>query len=960
MTLAGFKGDFLTDNAIRLIYSTDASEYKEQPMAVAFPKDADDIKILVNYARENHLSLIPRGGGTSLAGQVVGRGIVVDVSKYMNKILEINPQEHYVRVQPGVVLAELNLELKKYGLMFGPETSSHTRCTIGGMVGNNSAGLHSLAYGTTRDHLLEVSGYLWDGSFASFKALDKKAFFEKLEQNNFEGELYKHIYKLLSNPEHQRIIRENYPEKGVVRRNTGYALDFLLDTEPFGGNKPFNFSKLLAGSEGTLMFFTEIKLNLVPLPPKHKALVAIHLEKLEQAYEANLIALKFKPSAVELMDNTILHLARKNKTQRENQFFIKGDPGAILIVELNADTKEEIIEQANRLEDAMRKQGYGYHFPIIWDDQTQRVWNLRNAGLGVLPNLYGQAKPVGVVEDTSVNPQKLPQYIREFNNILAKYNTECVYYAHIGSGELHLRPVLNLREAEDLKRFRLIATEVALLVRKYRGSLSGEHGDGRLRGEFIPIVLGMDVYRLLKSVKHAWDPTKVFNPGKIVDTPPMDKHLRLMPQTQIPKVDTYFSFKTNGGFEKALLKCNGSADCRKKQSLGGTMCPSYKATEDERNSTRARANLLREIMIGSKKADAFDHQELYEILDNCLMCKACKSECPSNVDMAKLKAEFLQHYYDKHGIPLRTWLIANLPVFNELARIMPKFSNKILSSKLTNKILNKIGFAQRPLPELSKKTLRNWYQHHPKIKGRRVYLFNDEFTNQYDAEIGIKAIMLLEKLGYQVIIPKHTISGRTYLSKGLIKKAQKIINTNLALLENLIDEESPLIGIEPSAILTFRDEALDLAYPHLQKAAEKISKNAFTFEEFLSREIDKGNVKADSFTDKELHIKFHAHCFQKALSSPDFTEKILKLPVNYQVEQIPSGCCGMAGSFGYEKEHYELSMRIGELILFPTIRNAPAETIFVAPGTSCRHHIAHGTGKRALHPVEVLYEALRR
>jgi len=956
----GFKGEFLTDTALRLIYSTDASEYKQMPAAVAFPADANDIKILVDYARQKGLSLIPRGAGTSLAGQVVGKGIVVDVSKYMNKVLEINRQEQWVRVQPGIVLAELNELLKPYGLMFGPETSSHTRCTIGGMVGNNAAGLHSLVYGTTRDHILEVRGVLWDGSFATFGELSAEEFSDKTRLDTFEGKLYKHIARLLSDPDNQHIIRENYPDPGVKRRNTGYALDSLLDSEPFGGKKPFNFSRLLAGSEGTLMFFTEIKLNLVPLPPKHKALLAVHLERLEQAFEANIIALEFNPSAVELMDNTILRLARENKQQRENQFFIKGDPGAILIIELNADRKDEIEKRAKQIERAMRSRGYGYHFPLIWDDDTARVWALRNAGLGVLPNLYGEAKPVGVVEDTAVSPRRLPQYMREFQAILRKYDTEAVYYAHIGSGELHLRPVLNLRDPQDLKRFRLIATEVALLVRKYRGSLSGEHGDGRLRGEFIPVVLGQEVYQLLKSVKQAWDPTNVFNPGKIVNAPPMDRNLRLMPQTQIPAVKTYFSFRRNGGFTKALLKCNGSADCRKKQILGGTMCPSYKATEDERYSTRARANLLRELMIGAREATAFDHSELYEILDNCLMCKACKTECPSNVDMTKLKAEFLQHYYDRNGVPLRTWLIANLPVLNRFLLAAPGLANAAMNWRLTRKILQWIGFAPRPLPKLSKRTLHRWYRHYDRKHGRRIYLFNDEFTDQYDTDIGIKAILLFEALGYEVIIPKHTISGRTYLSKGLVRKAQRIINRNLALLQDLIDENSPLVGIEPSAILTFRDEALDLAYPHLQKAAEKIAANTFTFEEFVAREIDRGNIRADSFTDEPKLVKFHGHCYQKALSSTEYTKKILGLPVNYIVEEIPSGCCGMAGSFGYEKEHFDLSMKIGELVLFPSIRQSLAETVFAAPGTSCRHHIAYGTGKRVLHPVEILYEALRR
>ncbi len=961
MNLKDFKGELYTDYSVRTIYSTDASEYKEMPLAVAIPKDQNDIKLLINYANEKKLSLIPRGAGTSLAGQVVGRGIVVDVSKYLNKLLEINTEQKWVRVQPGIVLKELNILLEKYNLMFGPETSSGDRCTIGGMVGNNSAGLHSLWYGTTRDNILEIKGFLSDGSFVEFKPLSKQEFFDKMKLNNLEGKLYRHIYNLLSNPENRKAIEQNFPEPEVKRRNTGYALDYLLNTEPFGGKNKFNFAQLIAGSEGTLMFFTELKLKLVDSFPKHRALIPVHLEKLSQAFEANLIALEFNPSAVELMDRTILELAQQNKEQRENSYFVKGTPGAILIVEFDSNDKDQIIRLAKAMEEKMRKHGLGYHFPIIWDDDISRVWDLRNAGLGVLPNLYGEAKPVGVIEDTSVNVKKLGNYVKDVDKILRKYNTSCVYYAHIGSGELHMRPVLNLRLEQDVKKFRLIATEVALLVKKYRGSLSGEHGDGRLRGEFIPLLFGYKVYSLFKAIKHTWDPQNIFNPGKIVDTPPMDKFLRVDPHTQMPKVKTVFDFQSQGGFIKALLKCNGSGQCIRKQIIGGTMCPSFKATEDPRFSTRSRANLLREIMIGKKSPDAFDHEELYQILDYCLMCKACKTECPSNVDMAKFKMEFLQHYYDQHHIPLRTWLIANLPIFNSIMLLFPSLANALTNNKLSKQILKLIGFApQRQLPKLTDKPVKKWYKkHNPVHSAKKVYLFNDEFTNQYDSDIGIQAILLLEALGYQVIIPKHVISGRTYLSKGLIRQAQKIINKNISLLKDIITDQTPLVGIEPSAILTFRDEALDLAYPFLKNAAKKISQHTYTFEEFFVREIERGNIKADMFTDKPLKIKYHAHCFQKALSSPEFTEKMLSLPINYQVEQIPSGCCGMAGAFGYEKEHYDLSMRIGELVLFPAVRQKEPDTVIVAPGTSCRHHIQHGTGVRALHPVTVMFEALK-
>ncbi len=959
--IENFKGEFYTDHAVRSIYSTDASEYKELPIAVAIPKNEDDVKVLIEYARHKGLSLIPRGAGTSLAGQTVGKGIVVDVSKYMDKILEINTKERWVRVQPGIVLKELNILLEKYGLMFGPETSSATRCTLGGMVGNNAAGLHSLKYGSTRDHILEISGFLYDGSFVKFTSLNEKQYKEKMKRQDTEGRIYRQMYELLSDEKHQKIIENNYPDKTVKRRNTGYALDLLLESEIFGKTGSFNFSKLLAGSEGTLMFFTELKLNLVELPPRYRAVVAVHLKELHQAFEANLIALKYSPSAVELIDNTIIELASRNKEQKANKFFVKGNPGALLIVEFNANSREEIEAIAADMIAQMRSNGYGYYFPLIWGKDIDRVWAFRNAGLGLLPNLYGEAKPVGVIEDTAVDVQKLGSYIAEFDKILRKYNLWSVYYAHIGSGELHLRPVLNLRNPEHLSKFRKIAEEVALLVKKYRGSLSGEHGDGRLRGEFIPVVLGNEVYDLLKKVKQIWDPINIFNPGKIVDTPPMDTSLRLMPGMTIFQPKTYYSFDRQGGFTKAVLKCNGSADCRKKQIIGGTMCPSYKATTDERFSTRARANLLREILIEAKKPSDFTKQELYQILDTCLSCKACKSECPSNVDMAKFKAEFLQHYYDENGIPLRVKIIAHLPYINKFLMLFPKFANYAVKTKIAKKILDKLGFApQRNFPLLAKKSLNRWFAKHLPKQGKQIYLFNDEFTNQYDTDIGIKTILLLEHLGYSVKIPKLDVSGRTYLSKGLIKKATKIINRNIAKLSTLINNDTPLVGIEPSAILTFRDEALDLAYPNMKEAAERIAQNTYTLEEFLAKEIDNGNIKSEQFTQEPLHIKLHTHCFQKALSSSEYTKKILSLPVNYTVELIRSGCCGMAGAFGYEKEHYELSMKIGELVLFPEVRSANKDTIIAAPGTSCRHHIEHGTGRKAMHPAEILYHALKK
>lgn len=954
-----------TDLAKKTLYSTDASAYKELPQAIVFPNNKNDIITLVKYAYKNNLSLIPRGGGTSLAGQVVGNGIVVDISKNLTKILEINNKESWVKVEPGVILTELNRKLESENLFFGPETSSANRVTIGGMVGNNATGLHSLVYGDTRSKLISVNAILSDGSEVVFEAISKEKFQKKLKLRNIEGDIYRKIHKILSLDENKNLIIENSPSPKVVRRNTGYALDYFLNTEVFGeSDNKFNYAKLIAGSEGTLAFITEIKLQLNPLPPKNKALVCVHFDKLQDSFKANLIALKHNPTAVELMDKTILNLTKDNIEQRKNRFFVKGNPEAILIIEFTNDDKTIIENQIKSMENEMRKLNFGYYFPVIWGDDTKKVWNLRKAGLGVLSNLPGDARPVSLVEDTAVDVVVLPEYMAEFDLIMQKYKLSCVYHAHIGSGELHLRPILNLKKAEDVELFHTIALEVAKLVKKYRGSLSGEHGDGRLRGEFIPIIFGEKVYSFFKEIKYSFDPENIFNPGKIVNSPPMNSSLRYEKDKKSQKIETLYDFSNVGGFMRAAEKCNGSGDCRKSELEGGTMCPSFQATRNEWNSTRARANILREFISNSDKKNVFDHQEIYEVLDTCLSCKACKSECPSNVDLTKLKAEFLQHYYESHRIPLRTKLIANFPKLNKLMAIMPKFSTFVANSGFAKIFTSKIGFVkERKIPAVHK-PLSKWYKKHiistshNKQKIRNVFLFNDEFTNLNDPDVGIKAIILLSKLGYNVIIPKHIESGRTYLSKGMVKKAKKIINQNLLMLKDVITDQTPLIGIEPSAILTFRDESIDLANEELKETAKNIAKNSMMIDEFIANEINAGRISQYHFTDKALKIKLHCHCYQKALASTEPTKKILSFPKNYEVEEIPSGCCGMAGSFGYEKEHYELSMKIGELILFPAVRQTPENVEISAPGTSCRHHINHGTGRNVKHPIEILFEAL--
>ena len=959
------KGDLFLDETIRMLYATDASAYREMPLAVAIPQSIDDIQQLIAFAQSEKTSLIPRTAGTSLAGQVVGNGIIVDVSKHFNQILELNKEEGWVRVQPGVIRDELNLFLKPYGLFFGPETSTANRAMIGGMVGNNSCGSNSVVYRSTREHLLEVKVFLSDGTEAVFSTLSTDEFHEKCELNTLEGNIYKSIRSILGNYDNQVEIRKEFPKKSVERRNTGYAIDLLVETEPFtAGGPAFNFCSLIAGSEGTLAFITEIKLNVVPAPPKETGLLCVHFNSIDESLHANLIGLKYKPSASELIDHYILECTKGNIEQSKNRFFVQGDPGAILVIEFTRETREEILVITQAVEAEMRAAGLGYHFPVLFGADTKKIWTLRKAGLGLLSNLPGDEKAVPVIEDTAVDVEDLPEYIREFNAILEKHGLYAVHYAHAGSGELHLRPIINLKTVEGNQLFRTIAEEVATLVKKYNGSLSGEHGDGRLRGEFIKQMVGEKNYGLLKQVKNAWDPHHIFNPNKIVDTPPMNTMLRYEPGQFTPEFKTIFRFHQQDILQHAE-QCNGSGDCRKTHLSGGTMCPSYMATRDEKDTTRARANILREFLTHSDKQNRYDHKEIYDVMSLCLSCKACKSECPSNVDMAKLKAEFLQHYYDANGVPFRSWLIANFTAAAKLGSIAPLLYNFLMDNPLTGAVIKKLsGFAlKRSMPHLSKQTLRSWFNKHQHVQAlarhsKKVYLFCDEFTNYNDAHIGIKAVQLLNALGYEVLMPVHGESGRTWLSKGLVRKAKIIANKNIALFSPLVTEAIPLIGIEPSAILTFRDEYPDLASDENLDAAKALSKNAFLIDEFLAREIDLGRITKDQFNANKRSIQLHGHCQQKAVGSSADSIKVLSFPENHVVETIPSGCCGMAGSFGYEKEHYDVSMKIGELVLFPSVRKYSETCTVAAPGTSCRHQIKDGTGAKALHPVEILFEAL--
>lgn len=960
------EGKFYFDETMRKLYATDASAYREMPLAVAIPKTKEDVLKIIRFANEQKVSIIPRAAGTSLAGQVVGNGIVVDISEYFRDIIEVNVEERYAIVQPGVIRDELNLYLKQFGLFYGPETSTSNRCMIGGMVGNNSCGSRSVIYGSAREHLRAIKVILSDGNETEFKALSNDEFEEKAmgvgTVSDLETNIYKHAKELFSNKENRTEIEKEFPKKSIPRRNTGYAIDLLADTSPFSNSEEqFNFCKLLAGSEGTLAFTTELKLNLVEAPTENQAVICMHFNSVNESLKGNLEALKFKPTACELIDHYILDCTKENREQQQNRFFVKGDPQAILVVEFVEESEEKLNQVLENCLAHFENIKLGYHFPIVKGEEIKKVWTLRKAGLGLLSNIPGDAKAVAVIEDTAVDVNDLPNFIEDFNKILKKRKLYCVHYAHAATGELHLRPIIDLKTEEGNQLFKTIATDIAHLVKEYKGSLSGEHGDGRLRGEYIPFMIGEKNYQHCKDIKNTWDPQGIFNPGKIVDTPSMNSFLRYMPGYNTPEFDTAFDFSKDMGMLRAAEKCNGSGDCRKTELSGGTMCPSYMTTREEKHTTRARANILREVLSDTTQQKPFQNEEIKEVMDLCISCKGCKSECPSNVDMAKLKAEYSYQNFKEKGTPLRAKLFANVTRTNKLASHVPKLYNFFMKNRLTSSIAKKMmGVAEeREMPLLQETTLDRWYKNNTQkgdfTKGE-IYLFNDEFTNYNDTQIGITSIKLLNALGYKVIIPKHEESGRTFISKGFLADAKNIAQKNVELLSTLLSEDQPLIGLEPSAILTLRDEYLDLVED--QKSAKYIAKHTFTLEEFLAREIKAGKITSSSFTDKAEHIRLHGHCHQKALSSLSPSKIALGLPKNYKVQLIPSGCCGMAGSFGYEKEHYEVSMKIGELVLFPTVRKEPESSIICAPGTSCRHQIKDGTQRKALHPVEILYNAL--
>ncbi len=941
----------------RQLYATDASVYKIYPEGVCFPKNKEDILELIHFARKNQIPLIPRAGGTSLAGQVLGNGLVVDVSKHFNQIIDFNPAAKMITVEPGIIRDDLNDFLSPHQLFFGPNTSTSNRCTIGGMAGNNSSGTTSIKYGVTRDKIISLECVLYDGSIVTFEDLNEEEYREKEKQQDLEGAIYRFFAEILSNPSHQENIHKEYPLASVHRRNSGYALDALLDGFIDPTLSVLNLSKLLTGSEGSLAFVTSITLSLDSIPPKEAVMVAAHYDSIEKCLQSVAPLMKHQLYTCEMMDKTILDCTKNNLSQTKNRFFLKGDPKGILMLELRAADENQLQVELESLINTLDNINLSYDFSILKGGEIQSALNLRSAGLGLLGNIVGDKKAVACIEDTAVPVDKLADYIAAFTALMKKYDQNPVYYAHAGAGELHLRPILNLKKKEDVGQFKAITKDVAHLVKEYNGSMSGEHGDGIVRSEFIPHMLGEKNYELIKQIKQLFDPNFIFNPGKIVKPLPMDQNLRYQPDRKEPEIDTYLDFNPDQGILRAVEKCNGSGDCRK-TTKDAMICPSFRATKNEKDSTRGRANILREALTHADSKNPFDNPQIKAVMDLCISCKACASECPSSVDMASYKAEFLYQYQKEHGSSLRDRIFAYNGKISKLLNPFRVLQNTVLNTPIIGALIKKtFGIAAaRSLPKLFAPLDRELIKKNQKKSDRQVYLYLDEFTNYLDVKTGRDAYDTLIRLGYNVKVLPSTESGRAYISKGFLKQAKACANQNVALYKDHINAQNPLLGIEPSAIYTFKDEYLKLAKD--KSAAKKLSESCFLIEEFLAKEIDKGHITPDAFNDQTKNLKIHAHCYQKSIGNPADTFKILNLPRNHKVTLLSTGCCGMAGSFGYEAEHFEISQKIGEERLFPAIRKMDSNTLVAANGTSCRHQIFDGTSRNALHPISILNQAL--
>lgn len=936
------KGDVLDDAFSLGIYSTDASIYQIKPLVVVLPRDETDVKRAVEIARMNKIKILPRGGGTSLAGQTVGEAMVLDFSKYMNKILEFNEEERWIRVQPGRVRDELNEEMAKYNLHFAPDPATSSRANIGGMIGNNSSGTKSILYGKTVDHVLEAKVLLSDGTEMWLRDFSAEKFQQKAGQNTREGAIYREFAEIIQ--QNREEIKKRFPK--VMRRVSGYNLDEFTNTDRW------NLSKLMTGSEGTLAVILEVKLNLEPLPA-FKSVAVIHFSELPEALKAVKSMLNFQPAAIEILDRVVLRLSRKNLTTQRHCHFIEGDPAAILITEFYGDTSEEVMQRAGKMIEHLKNKGMGYAYPLFPEgEEYEDVWIVRKKGLGLMLGLPGNKKPLPFIEDAAVPAEMLPEYIEEVLDVCRKYGTDVSMYAHASVGVIHVRPILDLRQEEDIKNLKNIANETFDLVVKYGGAWSGEHGDGLVRSAFNERFFGTRLYEALKDIKRLFDPEDLMNPGKIVEAQTIEHNLRYGTEYADREVKTEFQYRAENSFGESVHMCTGVGECRK--MLGGTMCPSFKATRDEEHSTRGRANALRLAMSGQLDEEGFVSERLQEVLDLCLSCKACKSECPSNVDMAKMKSEVSQMYFDEQGITLRDRMIRDSSkIASRLSGPLSGIVNSIQESGIFRSALHHMaGFdKRRVLPEYSNEPFYKWFdENNTFTSAKKVVLFADTYMNYHEPNIGKSALRLLNSCGYEVILANVGCCQRPKISHGFLREAKKAGAGPIEGLKTYIEQGLKILVCEPSCASALTDDFPDLVED--EKLAIKLKEHIMMIDVFLADEIEADGLTVD-FESVADNILIHGHCHQKALYGSEAMKSICE-KTGRQVEEIPSGCCGMAGSFGYETEHYDISRKIGEMVLFPAVRSMKEGSVLVASGFSCRHQIDHFTGVKPKHWLEMI------
>jgi FAD/FMN-containing dehydrogenase/Fe-S oxidoreductase len=953
-------GDIRTDRYSRVLYSTDASIYQVLPHAVVLPRSDVELQAAVELAAKHRVPILPRAGGSSLAGQTVGEAVVLDLNRYLQQILEVNQEERWVRVQPGVVLDALNIHLRSYGLQFGPDPASSNRAAMGGIVGNNATGSHSIRYGMTADHVLEAGVLLSDGSSAHFGPLENGSLEQKTKLSGLEGDIYRQIAALASDERKQAIIRDGTPRHW--RRCGGYNLDRLISGGVSYCGEPdtrFNLAKLFCGSEGTLGVMHEIKLQLVPVP-RQTALAIVHFEDIRAALSAIPAILETDPSASELLDHLGISLCRQQPNfARMLETFVEGDPNCVLITEFYGESDPELRHKIDHLRQHLKSQGV----PVtavteaFTAEQQRTVWELRKVGLGLLMSMRGDHKPIPFIEDSAVPVEHLADYVLKVEQFCNDLGTKVGYYAHASAGCIHIRPLVNTKAAEEIEKLPKIAQFAVDLLHGYGGSLSSEHGDGRCRSWLNEQFFGPELYGLYREVKRIFDPHNLQNPGNIVDGPSMTEHLRFGANYQVLPLEEHLDFSSDQGFHRAVEMCNGAGICRK--TTAGTMCPSYMVTKEEEHSTRGRANLLRAAFSGTLPPEEFTGKRMYEAMDLCIECKACKSECPSSVDMAKIKFEFLAHYYEKHGVPLRARLMADIARISRWnSGLVAPLVNWLMGRKSLRWLMERtLGVSRkRQLPKFAREPFTSWFKKRgpQPSKEKKVVLFNDTFNTYNYPHVSIAVTELLEAAGYEVILPGHWCCGRPMISKGLVDKARAAARDCVERLAPFAEQAIPIVGIEPSCLLTLRDELLMLLPD--EPRTKTIAENAYLFEEFIAKLAEEGSWPFDVPTEAG-RILLHGHCQQKSLVGTGPSKKALGL-AGCEVEEVDSGCCGMAGSFGYEAEHYEISQAMGERRLLPAVREAPDDTIIAAPGVSCRQQIRQATGRTARHPAEILHERL--